>query len=215
MVLVRDRRRHLHSIDTLSNSTSSSYLGSRGVSLTYSNSTQGLSVEVDYLLTGGGASGGNSDLSETISITNTSAAPQLIPFSQYSNFTLEGSATGDSVSFPNTNTVTQSKADLSLTETVVTPAPAAFEGDYSSANLLAKIIAGTTLSNQPASGQSMGPGHMNWACQWDPTIQPGGTFIISEDDRLVAPEPGTLALLGSALLGLAGVVYLRRRRSKA
>jgi hypothetical protein len=29
------------------------------------------------------------------------------------------------------------------------------------------------------------------------------------------PEPSTLALLGSALLGLAGTVYLRRRRAKA
>jgi len=31
----------------------------------------------------------------------------------------------------------------------------------------------------------------------------------------VVPEPGTLTLLGLALLGLAGVVYLRRRRAKA
>jgi len=31
----------------------------------------------------------------------------------------------------------------------------------------------------------------------------------------VTPEPASLTLLGSALLGLAGVIYLRRRRAKA
>ena len=100
------------SIDALGNMTSSPYFGTRGLSLSYSNSAQGLGVEVDYLLTGGGTSGGNSDLSETISITNTLAMAQTVHFFQYSNFNLE-SAAQDTLSFSNSNTVAQSSVDSS------------------------------------------------------------------------------------------------------
>jgi hypothetical protein len=46
----------------------------------------------------------------------------------------------------------------------------------------------------------------------------GGTQIgggLIADDGVAVPEPNTLTLLVSALLGLAGVVYLRRRGAKA
>jgi len=41
-------------------------------------------------------------------------------------------------------------------------------------------------------------------------VRKGGIFTVS-----LVPEPGTLTLLGSALFGLGGAFYLRRRRAKA
>jgi hypothetical protein len=39
-------------------------------------------------------------------------------------------------------------------------------------------------------------------------------FLLDDVSVASVPEPGTLTLLGSAVLGLAGVVYLRRRRAR-
>ena len=98
---------------------------------------------------------------------------------------------------------------------VVTPTPNEYEGD-SSTNLLTKLTDNnpTTLLDSPAIGGPAGPGNMASAYEWDTTIQPGDTFIISNDQRLdvpssvLVPEPTTLALLfgaGLVLIGCAGV----------
>jgi hypothetical protein len=40
-------------------------------------------------------------------------------------------------------------------------------------------------------------------------------FLISEDDLAPVPEPGTLLLLATSLLGIGGVAWRRQRRSPA
>ena len=111
-----------HSIDTLSTPVTAAYgTPPQFCTINYSG-TNGLGVEVAYLLTGSPAGSGQSDLSETISLTNNNATPMDLHFYQYSNFTLNGSSSGSSVWFPNVNTVDQQNGQLSLTETVETPA---------------------------------------------------------------------------------------------
>ncbi len=201
------------SIDTLGNVQSGTYFGSRGAFVSYSDPDKGLSVEVTYLLTGGANVSGKSDLGESIRITNTSASAMQIHFFQYSNFDLNGVPEGDNLQFPNVNTVRQTKGASSLTETVVTPAPDRYEGDYfDNTRQSLNDSSPTALSNTPAiGGLAIGPGNMTWAFEWDRTIQPGDTFLISKDKQLdVVPEPGTLVLLITA--GLGALCYAWRRR---
>jgi hypothetical protein len=72
-----------------------------------------------------------------------------------------------------------------------------------------------------ASGWNSPLGSIDGGCGGDPYLYPmvpgniayNSPWIIADDGQ-PTPEPATIALLGSALLGL-GVVYLRRRRAKA
>ena len=56
-------------------------------------------------------------------------------FFEYSNFTLNGGTSGESVSFPNAAAVDVQNGLLSLTETVATPAANEYEGDYYPVNV--------------------------------------------------------------------------------
>ncbi len=47
-----------------------------------------------------------------------------------------------------------------------------------------------------------------WAYQWDFVLEPGEAFMLSKD-KMITPEPATLALLGG---GAALALLLRRRR---
>jgi hypothetical protein len=201
-------------INTLGNKTSGTYRGTRGAYVGYSGN--GLSVEVDYLLTGGGPSSGTADLAESISLENTSASPITVHFFQYSDFDLNGVGAGDMVQFINTNTVSQWKGLLTMAETVNIPAPTHREGGFYPSTLTSLNDGNlTTLSDYPLVGTPLGPGNMTWAYQWDRTIAPGDTFLISKDKHISgaasAPEPSALGLLLAGAIGAA--VYVLRRES--
>jgi hypothetical protein len=169
----------------------------------------GFTVEVTYLVTGGTANSGTSDVAETIRIINTSNAPLDFHFFQYSDFDLCGNAGGETATFVNANTVDQTDiAGCHLSETVVTPDATHREAGIF-ANTLGKLNDGvaTTLVDNNTSGF----GDATWAFQWDVLLGINGTLIISKDKHLSAiPEPASLFLLGSGLLG--GLKAVRRRR---
>lgn len=202
------------SIDTLGLTSSGTFAisgSTRGGYAVYSGSN-GLSVEVDYMLTGG-SSNKQSDLSETIRLTNTSGSSQTYHFFQYSNFNLSGGS--DTVQFPNPNTVNEVGGGLPL-QTVVAPTPNEHEGTLFNTTLT-HLTSGSsyTLSNLPAIGDGpVGPGNTTWAYQWDPILSSGQSFIISDDQHIdpgtPVPEPATLVLFAAAGLGMMGV-RLRRR----
>jgi hypothetical protein len=171
----------------------------------------GFHVETQYLLDGGLPGSNASDMSEQISITNTSGAPLDFHFFQYANFDLQNTPGGDTAVFTNPNTVDQNEGVIRLTETVVTPVPSHREIAFFNTTLV-KLTDGvaTTLSDAPPIGTVAGPGDMTWSYQWDIVIPPNATFQISKDKNLNAiPEPATFVLLSSAV-GL--LHFLRRKR---
>jgi hypothetical protein len=211
------------SIDSLGLSSSSQVTQSQA-SVTYSGSN-GLSIKVTYLLTGGAPNSGSADLGESIAITNNSATSQDVHFYQYSNFTLDtpttsSSAAMDTVQFQNSNAVDQTNGSETLAETVITPKP-----NYRETGFVPVLL--NEISNDPAyqldevndnsSDAAKGPGDVSWAYEWDRTIAPGSTFIISKDKGLSGvvplgtPEPSSIVLLAAGFFSLT-VVARRRLR---
>ena len=175
----------------------------------------GFQLELRYALDGGTKGSGSSDISEQISIINTTDGPLDFHFFQYSDFDLDGTSSVDSDTavFTNTNTVRQREGLSNIAETVVTPVAGHREIAFFNATLVKLNDAlPTTLSDTPL-GTVVGPGDMTWAYQWDFLIPVGGTVQISKDKNLnaVVPEPSSLALASLASLGLLALLAKRRR----
>jgi PEP-CTERM motif len=196
------------SIDTLSTPAVSTFDGTRGLSLLYAGSV--FSVQVDYLLTGGATGSGQSDIGESIRITNSTDTALDLHFFQYTDFDLLGNPNGDStqLSFgPNQYFPADQTKGNALSETVVTPAANHGEAGLFPITLNELNDGSPTTLNDVASA---GPEDATWALQWDVTIAPNSTFLLSEDNRLAIPEPSTLALI---LVGLSVCLFGIRRQS--
>jgi hypothetical protein len=206
------------SINTLPNTNAStgSIDGEPGdelASLKFENA--GFSIEISYTLHGGTAGSGTADIAESISIKNKSLTTSLpFHFFQYSDFDLGNTNGDDEVYFPDGHSVVQKGDGYVLSETVITPPATHHEGkNYADTLNSLNDLLPTTLDDTPAIGGGSVLGDVTWAFQWDTTIGPGGTFIISKDKQVVVPEPGSLFLLGSGLLGLARMARKKARKS--
>ena len=202
-------------INTISPPAFSTFLGTRGLSTTYANAA--LSISIDYLLTGGSFAlpGGaaQSDISESISIQNTSGTNMLLRFYQYSDFDLASPANDTVIlgtdPFGQYNSANQSDGISVLTEQVSVTAPSATHGEAAFFNATwVKLNNGLpdVLNDNPAAGA----GNVTWALQWNIPLVPNEIFLISKDKHLtvqVIPEPGSGTVV---LLGLGVLVIARR-----
>ncbi|MCS7049628.1 MAG: PEP-CTERM sorting domain-containing protein [Verrucomicrobiae bacterium] len=162
----------------------------------------------------GGSPGSNvSDLAEQIQIRNLSGTAIRLSFFQYTDFDLFANPAGDSALIkldPVTGLpteVVQWKGSAVLTEVVLTPDATCGEISESP-----QILAKLTDFDADDLSNTFGPVSLDdvtWALQWDFTLAPGQSVLISKDLRLVIPEPTTAGLVGLALLGVA--TALRRR----
>ncbi len=164
----------------------------------------GLKIEVTYLLNGGTVGSGTADITESIEIFNTGSDPLAIHFFQYCDFHLYGTITDASVQITGGNTVTQTDALGYVSETVETPAADHYQVAY-----YPSILSSLNDASPTTLSDFAGPltnGDLEWGFQWDFTIDPGSSVLISKD-KLLVPEPATMGLLA-----LGGLALTRRRR---
>ncbi len=184
------------------------------VKYTY-GTTSGFQVGITYSLTGGQPGSGTSDVTESLKISNVGMISQTYHLFEYTNFNLDDSTTGQTVTITGGNTATD-VGDGVDAQTVVSPKPSEFEASNTAASpdLLAHISSTTTpYTLKDVASAAAGDGE--WAFEWDLTIGCGSTAVINIDKHLsalqvaVVPEPvsGTLAMLG-----LGGMFMMRPRR---
>lgn len=183
--------------------------------ITYANASY--SVEVDYLLTGFATGSRNSDISETIRISNLTAAPLEFHFFQYSDFALAGTPDGETVQlgqdiYGKYNEADITKGTSTISETVVSPGANHGEAAFFNSTLTRLNDGNPTTLNDNVG--PVGPGNTTWAFQWDFVIAPGASLGISKDKYLhwdPVPEPSAVALVVGGLI----VARLYRRKSHA
>jgi hypothetical protein len=182
--------------------------GANDVTVTYQNSQ--LSVNVDYTLTGNGASSGSADIMEYIWIDNVSAGQTAqtlnVSFFQYSNFNLLNnnnntvSITGSLGAYTGAFQSTGTPGGTGIAEVIL--APSASHGETALVPTTLNELNNPLNSNFNLSDNTSAvTGDVSWAFQWDATLNPGDEEDISKDKGLqvtVVPEPGTTAL---AVLG--------------
>ncbi len=198
------------SIDTISPAVLAQTVPSAG---TISYGSPLFNLSVGYSLNGGTPGSGQSDLGEQIQINNNTTNTLPFIFYEYSDFDLNNTIGGQTVTmskapFFGYNGAYQNLGNLAMSETVV----ARMANESEAANefsTLAKLNNGAVpvvLNNN-----SNATGAVTWALEWDLNIAPGGSVLISKDkDLSIVPEPSSLMLVAA---GLGGLCLLRRRRA--
>jgi hypothetical protein len=182
----------------------------------------GFNIEITYSLQGGATTSTNwsSDISETISIHNTSANPLNMHFFQYSDFALLGSQGNEQVNiyqngvFFSQATVNKVSSLTQISETVAQPL-----ADHAEAGLISdspntynRLTSGVPITLNDITTAGPSPlSDATWALEWDPVIAAGESVDILKDKLINVvqiPEPSSAALL----LGGAALFALRRKR---
>ncbi len=209
-----DPASHEYSIDTISTPSISGQTPS-SVTTTYSIPTYNVSIK--YSLAGGNAGSGLSSMTEQIAFNNTSTNVLSLHFFQYSDFDLSNDPNGDMVALGKNNQglfneALQTKGSISLSEVIsdtgITPGANHGEVNYFANTLNSLNDSSPTTLNDVAG--PLGPGDVTWAFEWDVTLNPGGSLLISKVKNLQVPEPSSIALLS---LGIAACAIFRRRSS--
>jgi hypothetical protein len=144
----------------------------------------------------------------------------IFHFYQYSDFNLGGSPNNDSVTLGTDpsgdfNSANQTDGVNSLIESVTTANPSANHGETAIVPLTLIKLNNGANPVQLNDNASAGPGNVTWALEWDMTLDPGGSFLLSKDKQLhvLVPEPSALVLIPAAAAGLA--LYRRRLQKRA
>jgi len=182
--------------------------------LVYHDSLGRFDIEITLTLDGGPDGVQQSDLAEQVTVTNTTADETLdFHFFQYADFDLGGTAGDDEVLYIG-------KATGDVDEVMVSKQT---DGTYTlvAADVSSVPLAGAEASTAGAlrgkldnacpddlDGPATAAGDVEWAGQWDVELGAGEAFQLSKD-KMITPEPATLALMGG---GAAMAFLLRRRR---
>lgn len=181
------------------------------VLLQYRHSNFTLDIEFD--LTGSTAGSGTASIAETITITSTRAPNTgniAMNFFAYTDFNLQGTP-DDTATVVDPSTITQTD-DLTFASSVTSVSPGADHYEVATGTTLLDSLNSmgntpTTLSDTPTVGGSVGPDDVAFAFQWQEVIAPGVSFVINQEKSIVGsmtaiPEPGSLLLVASGLIGL-------------
>jgi hypothetical protein len=172
----------------------------------YTDIAQAFSLSITTLVTGGQPGSGVSDISETVKVVNLSTTNSLsYHLFDYANFNLGGKTGGASANLTGNNTATVT-AGADVAQTVVSGKANEYEaGTFSSLLTSLSSTSGLTLSG-PTSVSDV---DAEYAFEWDETLAPGQSFLITSDEQVqTVPEPTT----SMALLGMGGLFFSRPRR---
>jgi len=171
-------------------------------------------VEITVTLDGGPAGSEQGDLAEQVTVTNTSADESLdLHFFEYADFDLGGTPNNDEVVYigqavDDVDEVMVAKqlddAYMLVASDVSSPALGHVEANIGGA-LRGKL---DDANPDDLDDTATADGDVEWAGQWNVELGPGDAFQLSKD-KMITPEPATLALMGS---GAVLVFFLRRRR---
>lgn len=151
--------------------------------------SQGLSVQATYDLEGGAANSRSSELSETISIQNTTEALMDLHLFAYSDFDLSNSPYADTVSLPSSNVLQQRGKETQVKQTVLSPVPDAWEAGYYGLTL-ARLLDASPLTLADTIIPAF-PGDQTFAWQWDSNLGPGETMVVRLVNH-ISPVTGDL-----------------------
>jgi hypothetical protein len=193
------------SIDTLALTQDSQSAGPDKLLIGYAGA--GFNLSIEYSLDGGATHSYQSDMSEQMTIYNTSGSALAFSFYKYSDFAIQGGIGNYNLAissgpFGGYNGAYQISQRMALQENVVTPMANATEAaqEYST---LTKLNTGpypVTLDNITTA-----TGNVTSTFEWSYIIPAGGSELISEDDNLnsmAVPEPSVLALVPVGSLAL-------------
>jgi hypothetical protein len=166
-----------------------------------------MSVAAAYTLNG-------TTLSDTIKLKNLSTSSQTISLFQFSDFILGGAAGAQMVNMiSNSSTIygaNQTGGGISLQNQVefIGTGPTTEMQANGNGSLFGPFIGGPpyNLDNVTLNAS----GNAVFAYEWDVTLTPNTSFQISESSQITVPEPSSMALMVSGMLGLA-LLYRRRR----
>jgi len=159
-----------------------------------------------------------SDIAQTVRLNNHGPASLEVHLFQFVNLDLGGTPEGDSAMLRAPHVLWQGQSGATglpggkraMVEMSVLSAPDKIQLGQAD-ELLAMLNDGNPtdlVDNYHASGDDVA-----WALQWDLTLPPMGTVIVSEDLLMhPAPEPATMLTVGLCLVGIGRYGRRRRRR---
>lgn len=174
-------------------------------------------IQVEYDLNGSANNTGVSSVDETITVTNYLTGNLSFNLFEYSDFSVNGTPNDDTATQVDPSTIVQTDTTGgSATVTVTQPVP----DHYQIApvpTILNSLNNGSPTTLNDTTTNVPGGGDIAFAFQWSEIIAPGGTWIIDKQKAIegfpvAVPEPGSMFLVGSALLGLQQ--WQRRRTLK-
>lgn len=159
-----------------------------------------VTVTVGFALHGGVAGSGASDLTETISVQNTSNSVFSAAIFQYADFDLSTGGEADTVSFPTGTNVVQQGGHAVMTQVVQSPVPSSFEGSFY------PLTFDKVTGNSPATlSDSVTPpsaGDQTFAFEWSSLLAPAQIYpvALTESIRPLAGRGPDSAQAGPAIV---------------
>jgi hypothetical protein len=195
------------SIDTLTLSSSGSIPSY--AFFTYSDPGGEFTLSTTYLLQGGQAGSGVSNLTEQASVNNLTNSPLTFRLYLYTDLDLNGTPGGDTALITGNHHVDQWEGAQVLAQTAIGPDANRTEVNIWP-NTLNSLTSGAAYSLNNVNGP-LGPNNVTWAVEWDVVIPSRGSFQLSLVNNITAvPIPSAVLLLGAGLLRLVGSACRRR-----
>lgn len=171
-------------------------------------------ISLDQVLTGGAIGSAISDVTQTIHILNTTDEPIEINLFQLADFDILGTREGDTVEVLSDNVIRQSELSSSMVETFSHGGASAVTTEVALGSSLRISLEDTSITNLSSNPGPLTGDEVKFAVQWTTTIPVNGSFTITKDMFISAPDSLVPEPASATLLSLAGLALLAVRRRR-